>query len=194
MLTISGAIFLGFPLPLLPVQIIWLNFVTDGFLDVSLAMEPREDGLLGSRYVKPNKYILDSFTTKRMLFMGIIIASGTLFVFAQYLGGTLEKALTMSLTTLAVFQWFNAWNCKSEDRSVFSANPFKNMFLVGATILIIGFQLLAVYNPLMQKFLHTVPLTAGEWVYAVVIASSILLFEETRKFLARASRPKIVLG
>ncbi|MFH1162174.1 MAG: HAD-IC family P-type ATPase [Candidatus Jorgensenbacteria bacterium] len=184
-LTISGAMFLGFPLPLLPVQIIWLNFVTDGFLDVSLAMEPREDGLLGSRYTKPARYILDSFAMKRMVFMGIIIALGALFVFAQYLDGNLEKALTMTLTTLAVFQWFNVWNCKSEDKSVFSINPFKNMFLVGAMFVIIGLQLLAVYHPFMQRFLHTVPLTAWEWVYAVSVAASILLFEEARKLLAR---------
>jgi Ca2+-transporting ATPase len=190
-LTISGAIFLGFPLPLLPVQIIWLNFVTDGFLDVSLAMEPREDGLLGSRFTKPARYILDSFAMKRMVFMGIIIALGTLFVFTQYLDGNLERALTMSLTTLAVFQWFNAWNCKSEDRSVFSVNPFKNIFLVGATIVIIGLQMLAVYHPFMQRFLHTVPLTAWEWVYAVLVAASILLFEEVRKFLARTVFKKL---
>ncbi|KKU91452.1 MAG: Cation-transporting ATPase, E1-E2 family [Candidatus Jorgensenbacteria bacterium GW2011_GWA1_48_11] len=184
-LTISGAMFMGLPLPLLPVQIIWLNFVTDGFLDVSLAMEPREDGLLGRRYAKPARYILDSFAMKRMVFMGIIIALGSLFVFRQYLDGDLEKALTMTLTTLAVFQWFNAWNCKSEDKSVFSINPFKNMFLVGATILIIGLQFLAVYHPFMQRFLHTVPLTAWEWVYAASIAASILLLEEVRKLLAR---------
>jgi len=184
-LTISGAMFLGFPLPLLPAQIIWLNFVTDGFLDVSLAMEPREDGLLGSRYAKPARYILDSFAMKRMIFMGIIIALGALFMFMQYLDGNLEKALTMTLTTLAVFQWFNAWNCKSENKSVFSINPFRNVFLVGATIIVIGLQLLAVYHPFMQRFLHTVPLTAWEWVYAVSIAASILLLEEARKLLAR---------
>ena len=172
-------------LPLLPAQIIWLNFVTDGFLDVSLAMEPREDGLLGSRYAKPARYILDSFAMKRMIFMGIIIALGALFMFMQYLDGNLEKALTMTLTTLAVFQWFNAWNCKSENKSVFSINPFRNVFLVGATIIVIGLQLLAVYHPFMQRFLHTVPLTAWEWVYAVSIAASILLLEEARKLLAR---------
>ncbi len=184
-LTISGAIFLGFPLPLLPVQIIWLNFVTDGFLDVSLAMEPREEGLLGSRYAKPSRYILDSFSIKRMIFMGIIIALGSLFIFSQYLSGSPEKALTMSLTTLAVFQWFNAWNCKSENKSVFSVNPFRNMFLVCATMAIILLQALAVYHPFMQQYLHTVPLTAWEWAYAVLIASSILLFEEIRKILAK---------
>lgn len=182
-LTISGAIFLGFPLPLLPVQIIWLNFVTDGFLDISLAMEPREDGLLNSHFKKPTKYILDSLAIKRMIFMGIIISLGTLFMFAQFLDSGIEKALTISLTTLAVFQWFNAWNCKSENKSVFSANPFKNVFLVGSTVLVIGLQLLAIYLPFMQRFLHTVPLTAREWIYAILVGSTVLIFEEMRKWI-----------
>lgn len=182
-LTIFGALFLGFPLPLLPAQIIWLNFVTDGFLDVSLAMEPKEDGLLDDHTPKPPKYILDPFTIKRMAFMGVIIALGTLFVFVSYLDSGIEKALTISLTTLAIFQWFNAWNCKSEDKSIFTINPFRNRFLLGATTLVIVLQLLAVYHPFMQKFLHTVPLTSGEWLYAVAVAASVLLFEEVRKLI-----------
>jgi len=182
-LTISGAMFLGFPLPLLPAQIIWLNFITDGFLDVSLAMEPREDGLLNRRFVKPTKYILDSLAIKRMIFMGVIIAVGTFFVFVQYLDNGLEKALTMSLTTLAVFQWFNAWNCKSENKSIFSVNPFKNMFLVGSTIIVVGLQLLAIYLPFLQRLLHTVPLTIWDWMYAILIAMTILVFEEIRKWV-----------
>jgi Ca2+-transporting ATPase len=167
------------------VQIIWLNFVTDGFLDVSLAMEPKENGLLNEHSKKPSKYILDAFSAKRMIFMGIIIAMGTLFIFAKYLDGDLEKALTISLTTLAIFQWFNAWNCKSEGKSIFSINPFKNMFLVGSTITVVLLQVFAVYHPFMQKFLHTVPLTAWEWGYAIAIGASILLFEEVRKLANR---------
>lgn len=182
-LTISGAIFLGLPLPILPAQIIWLNFVTDGFLDVSLAMEPKEDGLLNDRSIKPPKYILDAFSIKRMVFMGIVIAIGTLCIFTKYLDDGLEKAITMSLTTLAIFQWFNAWNCKSENKSVF-INPFKNRFLVGATITVIVLQLFAIYHPFMQRHLHTVSLTLQDWISAILIAASVLLLEEARKLIA----------
>ncbi|MBI4085757.1 MAG: HAD-IC family P-type ATPase [Candidatus Liptonbacteria bacterium] len=184
-LTIVGAISLGFPLPVLPAQIIWLNLVTDGFLDVALAMEPKEDGLLSSHSAKPSKYILDSFTIKRMAFMGVIIALGTLFIFSQYLDGNIEKAVTVSLTTLAVFQWFNAWNCKNETKSIFSANPFGNIYLVGATLTVIVLQLMAVYNPFFQKFLHTTSLNFVEWVYIVGMAASVLVFEEARKAIWR---------
>src|SRR3989344_2996738 len=68
-LTIIGSLFLGFPLPLLPAQIIWLNFVTDGFLDVALAMEPKEEGLLRGNFERPKKYIVDGLMARRMVFM-----------------------------------------------------------------------------------------------------------------------------
>lgn len=192
-LVISVAIFLGFPLPLLPAQIIWLNLVTDGFMALPLALDPKEDGLLSARAVKVPKYILDKAAARRTVFMGIIIGLGTFFVFTQYLGGGLEKALTISMTTSAIFQWFNAWNCRNERRSVFSASPLENMPLVGATMLVVVLQIFAVYNPFMQKFLHTVPLAAEEWVVAIAISASVLIFEEIRKFFARR-RPVAVLS
>ncbi len=190
-LTISGALLLGLPLPLLPAQIIWLNFVTDGFLDVSLAMEPKEPGLLGKHPAKPSRYILDGLAAKRMVFMGVVIAAGSLFVFTRFLGGGIEKALTMTLTTLAVFQWFNAWNCKSENKSIFAVNPFNNLFLVGSTIVIAALQVFAVYNPFMESVLHTVPLSLAEWAYAVGIASSVIILEELRKLFARALKNRL---
>ncbi|MFZ2205463.1 MAG: HAD-IC family P-type ATPase [Minisyncoccia bacterium] len=180
--TITGAIFLGLPLPVLPAQIIWLNFVTDGFLDISLAMEPSEDGLLKHK-VKHSKYILDSFSVKRMIFMGVIIAVGTLFIFTQYLGDSAGKALTVSMTTLAVFQWFNAWNCKSENKSLFSFGSFNNIHLIFATCTVIFLQLMAIYNPFLQKILHTVPLNITDWIYIISVAGSILILEEMRKFI-----------
>ncbi|KKU60297.1 MAG: Cation-transporting P-type ATPase, HAD superfamily, subfamily IC [Parcubacteria group bacterium GW2011_GWA2_47_12] len=187
-LTIAGSIALGLPLPVLPAQIIWLNFVTDGFLDVSLAMEPKEEGLLDGNFKKPHKYILDKLSVWRMVFMGIIIAAGTILVFSQYLDQGMAKALTVSMTTLAVFQWFNAWNCKNEKVSVFMLNPLKNLYLIGATMLIISLQIFAVYNPFMQRYLHTVPLELADWFYIVAVASSILFLEEFRKLIRRFAK------
>ena len=183
-LAIIGGMFLGLPLLILPAQIIWLNFVTDGFLDISLAMEPKGKGLLRQQ-IKHSKYILDWFSTRRMIFMGIIIAIGTLFIFSKYLDSGLEKALTISMTTLVVFQWLNAWNCKSERRSLFSVNLFNNLYLVGATVIVITLQLFAIYTPFLQKILHTVPLNLFDWIFVISIAFSIIVFEEIKKFFTR---------
>lgn len=184
-LTLSGALFLGVPLPILPAQIIWLNFVTDGFLDVALAMEPKEEGLLKSNFERPKKYLVDKLMARRVFFMAIPMMIGTLWLFNRYLGEDMIKALTISLTALAVFQWFNAWNCRHESKSIFQMNPLSNKFLVGATLIIISLHFLAIYNPLMQKLLKTTPLTLSEWMIIVPIAASIVLVEEMRKFFSR---------
>ena len=183
--TIIGAVILGFPLPLLPSQIIWLNFVTDGFLDVALAMEPKEEGLLRGNFERPKKYLVDKLMVQRMCIMAVPMMIGTLFLFKGYFEHDLAKAWTIALTTLAVFQWLNAWNCRHESKSIFQMNPFSNIFLVGATLIIVSLQLLVIYHPFMQKFLHTTSLALSEWLVIIPIAASVILAEEIRKFFYR---------
>jgi Ca2+-transporting ATPase len=184
-LTILGSLFLGLPLPLLAAQIIWLNFVTDGFLDVALAMEPKEEGLLRRNFEKPKKYLINKLMIKRTTLMAIPLAIGTLALFSIYYKADIVKAWTVALTTLAVGHWFNAWNCRHESKSIFQMNPFSNKFLVAATITIIFLQILAVYNPIMQKILRTTPLELSEWLMIIPIAASIILVEEIRKLFYR---------
>jgi len=187
-LAITSALVIGFPLIVLPVQIIWLNFVTDGFLDVALAMEPKEKGLLSDASVRPKKRLIDGVMTGRMILMALTMMVGTLFLFSLYVADDLTKALTVSMTTLAIFQWFNAWNCRSATESVFRMNPFANLFLVGATAIVVFLQILAVYNPFLQGILHTMPLTLSEWLLIIPVASSIIFVEELRKFFHRSYR------
>ncbi len=186
-LVITIALFIGYPLPLLAIHIIWLNFVTDGFLNAALAMEPKEEGLLHGNFAKPGKYLIDKLMTVRLVLMSSVMAAGTLYVFQGYFETDLAKALTMSLTVLAVFQWFNAWNCRSETKSIFQMNPFSNKYLVLSMFAIVSLQLLAVYNPVMQKILHTVALSPSDWSIIIPIATSILVVEEVRKFFYRKS-------
>jgi Ca2+-transporting ATPase len=183
--TIAGALFIGFPLPILPAQIIWLNFVTDGFLDVALAMDPKEKGLLSGAFKRPKKYLIDKLMAYRMILMAVPMALGTLYLFSLHYKTDITKAWTMSLVTLAVFQWFNAWNCRSDNKSIFTTNPFSNKFLVGATMIVISLQLFAIYNPVMQKILHTIPLDSSEWTEIIAVALSIVAVEEIRKFFHR---------
>jgi Ca2+-transporting ATPase len=184
-LVIISALLLGLPLPLLPAHIIWLNFVTDGFLDVSLAMEPKEENLLRDHFERPKKYLVDKLMLQRMILMAVPMAIGTLYLFSIYFESDLTKAWTISLTTLAVFQWFNAWNCRHESKSIFQINPFSNKWLIGATLTVILLQLFVVYNPFMHKFLRTTPLELSEWLIIIPIASSVILVEEIRKFFYR---------
>ncbi|MBI4094809.1 MAG: HAD-IC family P-type ATPase [Candidatus Liptonbacteria bacterium] len=189
LLTITGALAAGFPLPILPGQILWLNLITDGFLVVALAMEPEEKGLLEEKFKRPKRYLVDTLMVERIFIMGFVMTAGALLIFSRYFPTDLPKAWTITLTTLAIYQWFNAWNCRSTGKSFFLTNPFSNMFLVAATATIIALHVFAVYNPFMNGILKTVPLSGGEWAIAVVVASSILFIEEIRKFLYRRLVP-----
>lgn len=184
-LAISAALFSGYPLPLLASQIIWLNFITDGFLDVALAMEPKENGLLGNKFKKPGRFLVDSLMFQRMIVMALPMSLGGFFVFQKYLDFDLIKAMTMCLTTLAIFQWFNAFNCRSESKSIFRMNFFSNKWLIGATFIVIFFQLLAVYHPVLQKILRTTALELSDWLIAIAIAFSVIIIEEIRKAIYR---------
>ncbi len=179
-----GALLIGFPLPILAAQILWLNLVTDGFLDVALAMEPKEP--MKVFFVKTA--LIDKLMLRRMFLMALPMAIGTLFLFSQYYQDNIAKAWTISLTVLAVFQWFNAWNCRSAEKSVFSMNPFSNRFLLGATFVVIVLQLMAVYHPLFQKVLRTVPLDQNDWFIIIPVAFSIIIVEELRKSIDRKKR------
>ena len=121
----------------------------------------------------------------RMVVMALPMMIGTLFLFSLYAPENMGKALTMSLTTLAVFQWFNAWNCRHEKESMFIMGFLSNKYLIGATALVVSLQLLAVYNPFLQSILHTEALSLYEWLMIIPVAASIVVVEEGRKWLAR---------
>lgn len=182
MLTIIVALFvLDYPLPILAAQIIWLNLVTDGFLDVALAMEPKQKNLLANTSNRKKRSLFDRLMVTRMIFMAVPMMVGTLIFFGQYFEHDIEKAWTISLTILAMFQWFNAWNCRSETKSIFTMNPFSNIYLILATLVVVGLQIFAVYNPFMQGILKTVPLTFDEWMMMIPVAMSVIVVEEIRK-------------
>lgn len=184
-LTIIGATVLLMPLPILPAQIIWLNFVTDGFLVVALGMEPKEDGILKGVFKKPKKYLVDKIMGFRIFTMSLPMMIGTLILFSFYLDGDMTKAWTISLTTLAIFQWFNAWNCRHESKSIFKMNPFSNKYLLGSILIVITLQIFLVYNPFMQSLFKTTALTITEWFIIIPVASSIVWIEEIRKYVYR---------
>ncbi|MEK7636603.1 MAG: HAD-IC family P-type ATPase [Patescibacteria group bacterium] len=184
-LAIMGALFMGYPLPILPAQILWLNLITDGFLDVALAMEPKSDELLLQKFRARDRKLLDSLMLQRIIVMSIPMMIGSLFLFQRLYENDLQKALTVSLTTLAIFQWLNALNCRSDKKSIFSMNPFSNPYLIAALCTVFLLQLFAVYNPFMQSILKTVPLTGAEWLVAFFVACSVVVAEEIRKLVYR---------
>ena len=180
------AIALALPSPVLAAQLIWINLVTDGVLDVGLAMESKEKGLLKRNFVKPNSFFIDKWMFQRMMILSLTMALVTLAVFYYYYQlGELALAMTMAVTVLAVTQWFKAWSCRTEYRSVFEVNVFTNKYLLYGTFVVIGLHVFAVYNPFMQGLLTLEPLTLNQWILAIVVSSSVLWFDELRKYIYR---------
>jgi P-type Ca2+ transporter type 2C len=187
---IITAIAMGMPLPLLAVHILWLNLVTDGFLDVALAMEPKRKGMSMRSPGKKRSGLIDRVMVIRMVLMAGTMAVGTLYLFNYYYPIDLAKAWTVSLTTMAVFQWFNAWNCRSRTASIFFSHPFSNKYLILATIVVIALQLFAIYHPFMHTYFSTVPLGVYDWLPIIGIALSIIVVEELRKIVLFVIRRK----
>lgn len=185
-LTISSAFVLVMPFPLLPAQILWLNLVTDGFLDIALGTEKSEHSAL-RRMQKGS--LIDRAMVIKMVYGALIMAIGTLLLFSFYVSYySIEKARTIALVTMAAFQWYNAWNCRSENLSLLTIPLFSNMWLVAATVLVILLQIAAVYTVFLQRILKTVPLNGYDWFICLIVASSIIVLEELRKYSVRKQR------
>lgn len=191
--TIIVAVMFGFPLPLVAAQIIWLNLVTDGFLDIALAMEPKPKDVLSRAFDRDGKGIYDRLMKQRTIVMALPMTIGSLALFTTSFQDDLAKAQTLTLITLAMFQWFNAINCRTEDTSIFRINPFSNSWLVAALILVATLQLIAVYSPLLQMLLHTVPLSLQEWGVTIAVASTVIVAEELRKLFS-PQKGQLTLG
>lgn len=196
-LVVFFALIASLPLPLLPAQILWLNLITDGFLDLALAMEPNHDSALSKPrsdkhqtslqklHKKNPPKIFDATIICKMFYLALPMSLVGIFTFITMYQTDIALARTVTLVTLAMFQWFNALNCRSETLSIFQIGLFSNFWLTVATITVFFLQALVVYAPFMQQIFKTVPLTPAHWLYAVGIASSILIIEEIRKFIMR---------
>jgi Ca2+-transporting ATPase len=174
---------MSLPLPLLPSQILWLNLITDGFLDVALAMEPEhETSLLKTNHQQKPK-IFDSTIIYKMFYLALPMSLIGLATFMSLYKTDIALARTLTLVTLAMFQWFNALNCRSEQKSIFQIGLFSNFWLIIATLAVFLLQLLVIYAPFMQHIFKTVPLTLHHWMYAIGVSCSVLIMEEMRKFI-----------
>jgi len=185
-LTIAGTILIGLPLPLVAAQIIWLNFVTDGFLDISLAQDPPEKKLMNLKY--RDQGLVDKLMKERIVIMGISMFVATLPVFYIVAkSSTLGEARSVALLILSITQWYNALNVRSQDVSIFKTSILNNRFLIFALIIVFFLQFFAIQTQMGNKLLHTTPLTITHWLLAGVASLAIVFAEETRKYFARVT-------
>ena len=184
-LFIVAVIALVFEQPIVAAQLIWINLVTDGVLDVGLAMEPKEKGLMRRNFVKPKQFFFDGWMVQRMLVMSTVMAAGTFVVYMMYHDTDMGKAMTMAVTVMVISQWFKVWACRAEYRSVFQTHFWGNKYIVYGTALVISLHIAAIYTPFLQNLLQLQPLSLSEWALALGIGSLTLVADEIRKFIKR---------
>ncbi len=188
------AMLLGYPPPFAAVQILWNNLVTEGLITVNLVMDPPEGDEMSRRPISPDEPLLSRILLTRMAFMVPAIAVCTLAWFVARLaaGVPAVQVRTETFTLLAVCEWFNVLNCRSETRSALTLDVLRNRWLLGGLILGNVLQVAVVFWEPLGRFFHTVPLGIEEVVAIGVVGSLVLWVEEGRKLIARRREARVL--
>jgi len=185
-LTALGALAIGLPIPLVPVQILWVNLVTDTSMVIPLGLEPGEASTMLQKPKSPDAPILGKFLISRMIVVALSMAGLTLFLYKLY-GDMYGEAYgrTIAFSALVVMQWAHAFNTRSEHESLFKRlRVINKSFYVGLAIAI-TLQTLAVFGPL-SNLLHITPVAVGDLVITGAIAFIAPIFlVEAHKFIGR---------
>ena len=186
-LTVLVALLAGMPLPLLPVQILWVNLVTDSAPVIGLGFEPGEREFLLRPPRNPKSQMLSRVLLLRIPLVATLMAIGTLGLFAYELasGAGIVEARTVAFTTLVLFQFFNAANARSENQSVVSRRFGTNRYLMGGVLLGLLLQILVIHLPAAQPIMGTSPLSIDRWLVMIAVSSSVLFAVELEKLIRR---------
>jgi magnesium-transporting ATPase (P-type) len=183
-LSIVFAVILGMTLPLVPLQILWLNTVTAIGLGVPITMEPKERGILKRPPRPPKEPILTPLIKRRVIFVSLLIVAGAYLNFFMKLenGGSLDAARTIALNTIVFFQIFYLFNSKSMYEYVFRDILSNRIMLLGIAI-VIALQMMITYVPAINSIFSTAPIEAADWLMIVLVSSSVFFLVEIEKYL-----------
>jgi magnesium-transporting ATPase (P-type) len=188
-LAILVSVMMGWPIPFVAAQLLWLNLVTNGLQDVALAFEPGEPDVTKRKPRPVREGVISGLLWERTALVGIVIAAGTLVMFHWALdrGGSTQQAQTVALTTMVIFQMLHVGNARSDHRSVFTISPFSNRFLFIATGAALLIHIAALHWSATQYVLRVEPIGLGSWARIVAVALSIIVVVELHKRVRRTS-------
>ncbi len=167
------AMILALPLPLVPIQILWVNLVTDGLPAMALGLDKPEDDVMNRKPRHPKEGVFARGLGWKVVSRGFMIGMVTLIAFIiayKQHPDNLAYAQTVAFVTLVMAQLIHVFDCRSE-KSVFARNPFGNMYLVWAVISSILLMLPVIYLPALQPIFHTVPIEARDWLLILGLSS-----------------------
>jgi P-type Ca2+ transporter type 2C len=176
------------PVPLWPVQLLWLNLVTNGIQDVALAFEPAEGGELQRPPRSPKEPIFNRLMLERTLLSALAISLSAFFAYRWMLGHgwPLAQAQSGVLLILVLFENIQAGNSRSETASLLAVSPTRNHLLLAGTITAQLVHVVAMYTPGLSRVLHLEPITLRQWGASLALALSLLAIAELHKASLRS--------
>lgn len=190
------AIFMGLVLglesPLLAIQLLWINLVTDSFPAIALGLEPIDKDIMKKKPIDSKKSIFADGLWGKIFVEGIMIGMLTLFAFS--LGNKLfglEVGRTMAFISLSMLELTHSFNVRSEE-SIFKIGVFKNIYLVGAFALGLILQVSVVIIPQIARIFDVVPLNKIQWIYTMLISISPIFILEIQKKINEIKFGKII--
>jgi Ca2+-transporting ATPase len=194
-LVLTGAIFLGLPLPLLALQILWVNLITDGLPALALGVDPKAPDIMQRPPRPPQEGVFSPAVTVLLIVISLYLTLILLPLFAYYvlfnpsqLGDhdqILTQAQTMVFVTLILAELVNAFNCRSDLHSLFTVGFFRNRFLWASVLLSLGIMVAVInWQPLADIF-HVRPLSPGDWLLAAGLGLTLWPVVEATKWLLR---------
>jgi Ca2+-transporting ATPase len=182
-MTIFLGVMLGLPVPLLALQILWINIVTDEFPAIGLSVEPAHSDLMTRKPRNPAEPILTRGLFLYTLGISAVIFIGTLGLYVLSLreGVPIDQSRTTVFAALVIFELYNAYNSRSLRDSFFKMDPRTNKKLIAGLAASLAGLLVAIYLPFMQKLFDTAPLNAESWIAILVVASAVVVVAEIFK-------------
>lgn len=185
-LLVLMSILLNLPVPLIPIQLLWLNLVTDSFPALALGMEKGEPDIMQIPPRKPNESILNRILMKKILFQSIAIAAASLLAFKWGLNnyvGDISKARTITFTTLILAELLRAYSSRSQKHTLFKIGFFTNMNLVYSTLFSFALLVAVLYIPALQPIFNTFSLGLKDWGVVLSYAFIPLIVGELDKVI-----------
>lgn len=175
----------GLPLPLLPVQLLWLNLVTNGIQDVALGFEKAEPGLLKRPPRPPREPIFNTVMLQRIAVGGLYMAIGAFVVYSMALstGQSVEEARNVTLLLMVLFENMHVFNSRTESRMLHRLNHWQNPLLLLSVFITQAIHIGAMNFPLTQNLLELQPVGVGDWAELLLLAAGLVLVMEATKLL-----------
>jgi Ca2+-transporting ATPase len=178
-------VLIGMPAPLLPLQLLWLNLLTDGLLGVGLGLEPGERNVMKRKPISPKAGIFSGGVGGQIVRFGILIGMVSLGLGAWYYFTGHTDWQTIMFTTLAFAQVWQALGIRSGNDSIFQVGLLSNKPLLGLAILVVFAQLAAIYMPALQNYLKTTPLSLSDLLLCAGASSVVLVYAELEKWFLK---------